>query len=78
VIRVSHAASVSHVLAAIGLEFCRVGRPPEIIFGWSHETPLAANLNFLLFGKGNIPWMVNALVCKAEPTADRRPRIVVG
>ena len=78
VIRVSHAASVSHVLAAIGLEFCRVGRPPEIIFGWSHESPLAANLNFLLFGKGNIPWMVNALVCRAEPDTDRRPRIVVG
>ena len=78
VIRVSHAASVAHVLAAIGLEFCRVGRPPEIIFGWSHETPLAANLNFLLFGKGNIPWMVNALVCKAEPRQERRPRIVVG
>lgn len=78
VIRVSHAASVSHVLAAIGLEFCRFGRPPEIIFGWSQETPLAANLNFLLFGKGNIPWMVNSLVCKAEPLADRRPRIVVG
>ena len=78
VIRVSHAASVAHVLAAIGLEFCRVGRPPEIIFGWSHETPLAANLNFLLFGKGNVPWMVKALVRKAECHSERRPRIVVG
>ncbi|HEV7225547.1 MAG TPA: hypothetical protein VGN42_22770 [Pirellulales bacterium] len=78
VIRVSHAVSVAHVLAAIGLEFCRVGRPPEIIFGWSHETPLAANLNFLLFGKGNIPWMVKALVRKAECNSQRRPRIVVG
>lgn len=78
VIRISHAASVAHVLAAVGLEFCRVGRPPELIFGWSHETPLAANLNFLLFGKGNVPWMVKALVRKAETNPNRRPRIVVG
>jgi len=78
VIRVSRAASVSHVIAAIGLEFCCVGRPPEIIFGWSQETPLAANLNFLLLGEGNIPWMVQALVSKARLGPDRRPRIVVG
>lgn len=78
VIRVSHAASVAHVVAAIGLEFCRVGRPPEIIFGWSEETPIAANLNFLLFGKGNVPWMVKALVRRAEKRSDRRPRIVIG
>jgi hypothetical protein len=78
VIRVRHAASVSHVIAAIGLEFCRVGSPPEIIFGWSHETPLAANLNFLLWGEGNVPWMVQELVRRAQPDAARRPRIVVG
>jgi hypothetical protein len=78
VIRISRAASVSHVIAAIGLEFCSVGRPPEIVFGWSHETPLAANLNFLLLGEGNIPWMVQALLRKAQPDPERRPRIVVG
>jgi hypothetical protein len=78
VIRVSRAVSVSHVIAAIGLEFCRVGTPPEIIFGWSHETPLAANLNFLLWGQGNVPWMVQELVRRVQPDAERRPRIVVG
>ncbi|HVC94349.1 MAG TPA: hypothetical protein VND64_11700 [Pirellulales bacterium] len=78
VIRVSRAASVSHVIAAIGLEFCSVGRPPEIIFGWSQETPLAANLNFLLLGEGNIPWMVQALVSKTKLEPDCRPRVVVG
>ena len=78
VIRVRHAVSVSHVIAAIGLEFCRVGSPPEIIFGWSHETPLAANLNFLLWGEGNVPWMVQELVRRAQPDSTRRPRIVVG
>lgn len=78
VIRVRHAVSVPHVIAAIGLEFCRVGSPPEIIFGWSHEAPLAANLNFLLWGEGNVPWMVQEMVRRAQPDAARRPRIVIG
>lgn len=78
VLRVSRVASVSHVIAAIGLEFCRVGTPPEIIFGWSHETPLAANLNFLLWGEGNVPWMVQELLRRAQPDPALRPRIVVG
>src|SRR6185436_11025213 len=48
-IRVSRCVSVSHVLAAICLEMTAGGgEPPEIVFGWSHESPLAANLNFLL------------------------------
>jgi hypothetical protein len=79
VIRVSQCVSVSHVLAAIGLELCRDGGcPPEIIFGWSHESPLAANLNFLLLGEGNIPWMVKELVRNAAARVDREPRIIVG
>lgn len=78
VIRVARAVSVSHVIAAIGLEFSRVGTPPEILFGWSHETPLAANLNFLLWGEGNVPWMVQHLVRRAELEPARQPRIVVG
>ncbi len=78
VIRVSGCASIAHVLAAIGLEFRHVGRPPEIHFGWSEESPLAANFHFLLFGEGNIPWMVHALVCNAEPDEQHRPRVVIG
>jgi hypothetical protein len=78
VVRVSHCASIAHVLTAIGLEFRHVGRPPEIHFGWSEESPLAANLHFLLFGEGNIPWMVHALIRKAEPDETRRPRVVIG
>ena len=79
VIRVSHCVSVSHVLAAICLELCRDDQcPPEIIFGWSHEPPLAANLNFLLLGEGNIPWMVKELVRKAMPDPARQPRIRIG
>ena len=79
VIRVCKCVSISHVLAAICLELCRDGgQPPEIIFGWSHESPLAANLNFLLLGEGNIPWMVKELVRKAVKDPSRRPRIVIG
>jgi hypothetical protein len=79
VIRVSRCVSISHVLATICLELCRDGgEPPEIIFGWSNEPPLAANLNFLLLGEGNIPWMVKELVRKAMPEQARQPRILIG
>ena len=75
VIRVSQCVSVSHVLAAICLELCKSGSPPEIIFGWSQESPMAANLNFLLMGEGNIPWMVKELLRKATLNASHSPRI---
>lgn len=78
VVHVSRCASVAHVLAAMGLAFCEVGQPPEIHFGWSDESPLAANLNFLLLGEGNVPWMVHSLLRKAQPDPARRPRVVIG
>jgi hypothetical protein len=79
VIRVSHCVSVSHVLAAICLELAEGNQlPPEIIFGWSNEPPLAANLNFLLLGEGNIPWMVKELVRHAMPDPAHQPRIRIG
>jgi hypothetical protein len=78
VIRVSDCASIAHVLAAIALEFREVGRPPEMHFAWSNESPLASNLNFLLWGQGNIPWLVHALIRKAEPNPQRQPRVVIG
>ena len=77
-VRISRATSVAHAIAAVGLELSKVGKPPEIHFGWSDERPLAANLNFVLFGEGNIPWMVRELIRRAEPEHDRQPRIVVG
>jgi hypothetical protein len=77
-IQVSRCASVAHVIAAIGLEMAKVGRPPELHFGWSNESPLAANLNFLLFGEGNIPWMVRSLLQRAEPDPEKRPRVIIG
>lgn len=79
VIRVSKCVSISHVIASICLELCRDGaRPPEILFGWSNESPLAANLNFLLSGEGNIPWMVRELVRKARPDPEHQPRVIIG
>lgn len=78
IIRVSQCASIAHVLAAIALEFREVGRPPEMHFAWSGESPLASNLNFLLWGQGNVPWLVHALIRKAEPDPLRQPRVVIG
>jgi hypothetical protein len=78
VIRVSHCASIAHVVAAIALEFSTVGRPPEIHFAWSEESPLASNLHFLLWGEGNIPWLVHSLIRKTEAEPARRPRTVIG
>lgn len=78
VIRLEDCVSVSHVLAAVCVEICRVGPPPEMVFGWSAEAPLAANLNFLLLGQGNIPWMVKEMVRRAIPEEKRQPRILIG
>jgi len=78
IIRVTRTASVAHVIAAVGLEIGKGGHPPEIHFGWSDEMPLAANLKFVLFGEGNVPWMVRELIEKAQPDPKFQPRIVIG
>jgi hypothetical protein len=77
-IRVTRCASVAHVIAALALELAKTGRPPEIHFGWSVQSPMAANLSFLLFGEGNVPWMVRELILQAEPDPEKQPRVVVG
>jgi len=55
----------------------KVGRPPEIHFGWTDQTPWSGTLGFLLFGEGNVPWMVRELVRRAEPDPARRPLIIL-
>jgi hypothetical protein len=77
-LRITRCVSIPHAVAAVALELSKVGTPPEIHFGWSDESPFAANLNFVLFGQGNIPWMVRELVRKAEPNPERRPHIIIG
>jgi hypothetical protein len=78
ILRISRCASIAHVIAAAALELSKVGKPPELHFGWSEESPVAANLNFLLFGQGNVPWMVRELMRRAEPNVERRPSVVIG
>jgi hypothetical protein len=77
VMKIRNAASIAHTLAAVALEMGKVGRPPEIHFGWTDESPVSGTLGFLLFGEGNVPWMVRELVHRAEPDDEKRPLIVI-
>ncbi len=77
ILRITEAASISHTLAALALEMAKVGRAPEIHFGWTDESVLSGTLGFLLFGEGNVPWMVRALIRKAEPNPAKRPLIII-
>lgn len=78
IIRIKRCASIAHAVAAAALELSKFGKPPEIHFGWSDESPLAASFSFLLFGEGNVPWMVRALINKVQPDPERQPRVVIG
>ena len=78
ILRATKCHSVSHVIAAVGLELAKEGNPLEIHFGWSDEMPMAANIKFVLFGEGNVPWMVRELIRKAQPDPRFQPRIVIG
>jgi len=78
IISVKRCASIAHVIATIALELSKVGRPPEIHFGWSDENPVMASIGFFLFGEGNVPWRVRELIRKAESNVERQPRVVIG
>jgi hypothetical protein len=77
IVKITDAASIAHTLAAVALEMAKVGKPPEIHFGWTDETPWSGTLGFLLFGEGNVPWMVRELLHRAEPDEARRPLIII-
>ncbi len=77
IMKITGAASIAHTLAAASLEMAKVGRPPEIHFGWTDESPVSGTLGFLLFGEGNVPWMVRELIRKAEPDISKRPLIII-
>jgi len=78
ILRIRRCASIAHTIAAMALELSKVGTPPEIHFGWSDESPIAANIGFLLFGQGNVPWLVRELILEAEPDPAKQPRVVIG
>ena len=58
--------------------FRAFGKPPEVHFGWSNENPMSASISFLLFGEGNVPWMVRELIRKAEPDPEKQPEVFIG
>jgi hypothetical protein len=78
VLKLTRCVSIAHAVATVALELSKTGKPPEIHFGWSGESPLAANLGFLLFGEGNVPWLVRELILKAEPNPAKQPRVIIG
>ena len=78
IISVTRCASVAHAIATVALELSRVGTPPEIHFGWSDESPLAAAIGFFLFGEGNVPWRVRELIRKQEPDPSRHANVIIG
>ena len=77
VLKITGAASIAHTLAALALEMAKVGRPPEIHFGWTDDSPVSGTLGFLLFGEGNVPWLVRDLIQRAEPDDAKRPLIII-
>ena len=77
VIHITRCSSIPHALAAAALEIASVAGVPEVHFGWSAENPVTANLHFVLFGRGNVPWMVHTLIKRAEVPPERKPRVVV-
>lgn len=78
IIRVTRCASIAHVVAVIALTLAQFGHPPELHFGWSDESPVRTNFRFLLFGEGNVPWIVRQLLIKAQPDPALRPRVIIG
>ncbi len=77
VVKITGATSIAHTLAALALEMAKVGRPPEVHFGWTDDSPVSGTLGFLLFGEGNVPWMVRDLIRRAEPDESKRPIIII-
>jgi len=71
-------ASVSHTIAQIAIEMSKTGTPLDIVFGWSLGSVLRLALEFVLFGQGDVPNSVFALLQKAIPDAERRPTVLVG
>lgn len=78
IIRITRAASIAHTIAALALELSKAGKPPELHFGWSERGVVAGMLGFLILGEGNVPWMVQQLLTKAQPDPDKRPMVIIG
>jgi hypothetical protein len=78
VIKVSHCTSIAPALASLALSLNGTTKPIELHFGWSDESPLKMNLGFVLFGEGNVPFLVKELLQDAVPDPPLRPRVIIG
>ena len=78
VVYITRCASLAHAIAAAALEVSADGGVPEVLFGWSIENPVTANIHFVLFGHGNVPWMVHTLIQRAPVAIEKKPRVIVG
>jgi len=78
IIQLSRCTATAPALAAIALALSKAPHPIELHFGWSNESPMRTNLDFLLFGEGNVPWLVHDLLRRAEPDESKRPRVIIG
>jgi hypothetical protein len=78
VVHITRCVSIPHALAAAALDLASTGGVPEVHFGWSVENPVSANLHFVLFGHGNVPWMVHSLITRAKVPEERKPPVIVG
>src|SRR5207244_2920605 len=76
VVHITRCASLAHAITAAALEVSANGGVPEVLFGWSAENPVTANIHFVLFGHGNVPWMVQTLIQRAPVPNDRKPHVV--
>ena len=77
VITAQDCVSVSHTIAQVALELAAAGRPLDVIFGFAKGSPLRLALDFVLFGSGDIPARVLALIERAAPDPAARPTVIV-
>jgi hypothetical protein len=78
VITAHDCVSVSHTIAQLAMEMTKNGSPLDIVFGWSKGNRLKLALDFLLFGRGDVPNRVVDLLDDAIADPDRRPTVIVG
>jgi hypothetical protein len=78
VITAHDCVSVSHTIAQLAMEMTKNGSPLDIVFGWSKGNRLKLALDFLLFGRGDVPNRVVDLLDDAIADPEKRPTVIVG
>ncbi len=71
-------SSVPNTIAALLMHLRGKGAPPQVYFQWSEEGPMAAALDFLIAGEGDVPPLTHEILRRVEPDRDRRPIVHVG